>query len=449
MQAQVRIGAATADITPPVGYALGGYGDRKGESVALHMPLKAQVFVADDGVRPVAIAGCDLLFATYDLTRLVREAVGAALGWQADQVMVTATHTHSGPAALTLAQDRSYVEQVAARIAGGIAEAARAAQPASLRYAETAVTSISQNRRRPDGPIEPTARILVAAADGEPISTIVSYACHATVLEGDNLEISPDFAGYTAATVASMVGGKAMYLQGCCGNINPVWSRHDHAEAERIGSILGLAAARAVRELAPLGHGQWVRNLSWGEDAPADVRHAHVVTSGPIASACVPVALPLRELVPDEIDAQLRRVRSALEAPGADRHQLAPEHGALEMEALYSRHVYPYALRDGHPAQGPGTVEIQALRLGPDLAIVGVPGEPFIEIASEIRLRAGLKHVLVAGYANDAIGYIPTSDEFPRRGYEVGCARYGPEAAGLLADGAIRALQAAVPDTTD
>jgi neutral ceramidase len=443
MSTVLRVGAATADITPPVGCALGGYGSRTGVSVRLHTPLRAQVLVVDDGLRPVAIAACDLLFATFDLTRLVREAVSAALGWQADQVMVTASHTHSGPAALTLAQDRAYVEQVAARIAGAIAEAACDARPASLRYVETTVTSISQNRRHPDGPIETTARILAATAGRDPITTVVSYACHATVLEGDNLDISPDFPGTTVALVADAVGGRAMYLQGCCGDINPVWSSHDHAEAARIGSIVGLAAARAVHESVPLGHGQWVRNLSWSEDCPADIDRADLVTPGPIASASVQVALPPRELMPDGVGAELRRVTAALEEPGADRRQLMPHREALAMEALYSRRVYPYALRDGRAAQRPDSVEVQALRIGPDLAVVGIPGEPFIQIAADIRQRAGIRHLLVAGYANEAIGYVPVAEEFPRRGYEVGCARYGPGAAALLADGAMRALQAA------
>jgi neutral ceramidase len=443
MNAQFRVGAASADITPPVGVALGGYGDRQGTSVRLHLPLTAQVLVADDGARPVAIAACDLLFATYDLTRLVREAVGAALGWQSDQVMVTASHTHSGPAALTLAQDRSYVEQVAARIAGCIAAAARDARPASLRYAEATLTSISQNRRDPAGPIEPTARILVAADGPDPITTLVNYACHATVLEGDNLDISPDFPGSVVATVAGAVGGRAMYLQGCCGDINPVWSSHDHAEAARIGSILGLTAARAARESAPLGYGQWVRNLSWSEDAPAEVADAQLIAPVPIASASVMVDLPPRRHVAAEIDAELDRVRSALEQPDADRRRLNADSAALEMEAVYSRRAYPYALRSGETAERPDSAEVQVLRLGPELAIVGLPGEPFIEIATEIRRRAHLKHLLVAGYANEAIGYVPTAAAFPHRGYEVGCARYGPEAAALLADGAIRALELA------
>jgi neutral ceramidase len=439
----LRVGAASADITPPVGYALGGYGNRHGVSVRLHKPLLAHTFVADDGIRPVAVAACDLLFATYDLTRLVRERVGEVLGWDADQIMVTASHTHSGPSSLTLAQDRIYIQQVAASVAGAIIEAARDAVPAVLRYAESTVRSISQNRRHPDGPIEPTARILAAASPDGPITTLVSYACHATVLEGDSLDISPDFPGTTVDVIASNVGGRAMYLQGCCGNINPVWSSHDHAEVGRIGTILGLAASRAAHESAPLSRGQWVRNLSWAEDAPAPPQDAHLVTPGPHATASVRVALPPRaRMAPEHADAELEQVKEALDAPGADRHDLVPRREALKMEALYARRAYPYAVRDGGSSAAPETVEVQALRLGPDLAIVGVPGEPFIQIARAIRERAGIRDVLVAGYANEAIGYVPVAEEFSRGGYEVGCARYSPEAAALLIDASVDALQA-------
>jgi hypothetical protein len=447
MSITVQVGTATADVTPPVGYDLGGYGDRSGPSRGQFAALRCHVVVFDDGVRPAGIATCDLLFATHDLTRLTREAVAASLGWAPDQVMVTATHTHSGPAALTLAQDAGYVEQVARKIAGAIQEAYAARTAATLTYAEASVESISQNRRDPAGPIEPLARILTArsAADGT-VSTIVNYACHATVLEGDNLEMSPDFPGTTVDVVAQSAGGRALYLQGCAGNINPVWTRHDHAEASRIGTILGLAAARAVHEAAPLGHGQWVRNLSWSEDAPAEPRGCRLVAAGPLATASVPVSLPRRTRLPvEEVDAALVRAREELrDAPSRSR-ELTPAVAALQMETLYTRYTYPYAVKATDPAEQAAdteSTEVQVLRIGPDTAIVGIPGEPFIEIADEIRRRSGLRDVLVAGYANEAVGYLPVSSQFSLGGYEVGCARFAPEAADLLVDGALAALRA-------
>jgi hypothetical protein len=446
MSVTIQVGTATADVSPPVGYDLGGYGDRTGPSRAQFAPLRCHVVVFDDGTRPAAIATCDLLFATYDLTRLARLAVTTALGWEPDQVMVTATHTHSGPAALTLAQDAGYVGQAARKIAGAIQAAYAARTAVTLTYAETSVESISQNRRDPAGPIEPLARILTArsATDGT-VSTIVSYACHATVLEGDNLEISPDFPGTTVDVVAQSAGGRALYLQGCAGDINPVWTRHDHAEAGRIGTILGLAAARAVHEAVPLGQGQRVRNLSWSEDAPAEPRGCRLVTAGPLTTAAVRVTLPRRARPPaEEADAALARARAALQDAPSRSRELTPAVAALEMEALYARHAYPYAVKGDDPAEQASeteTTEVQVLRIGPDTAIVGIPGEPFIEIAGEIRRRSGLRNVLVAGYANEAVGYLPVSGQYALGGYEVGCARFAPEAAGLLIDGALAALR--------
>lgn len=446
MSVSIQVGTATTDISPPVGYDLGGYGDRTGPSRGQFAPLRCHVVVLDDGTRPAAIATCDLLFATYDLTRLAREAVTAALGWEGDQVMVTATHTHSGPAALTLAQDAGYVEQVARKVAGAIQAAYAARTAVALTYAETSVESISQNRRDPGGPIEPLARILTArSAAGGTVSTIVSYACHATVLEGDNLEISPDFPGTTVDVVAQSAGGRALYLQGCAGDINPVWTRHDHAEAGRIGTILGLAAARAVHEAVPLGPGQWVRNLSWEEDVPAQPAGCRIAAAGPLATASVAVTLPRRSRRPaDEADAAVLRAREELRSAPARSRELTPALAALEMEALYARRVYPYAVKADDPAEQARkteTTEVQALRIGPDTAIVGIPGEPFIEIAGEIRRRSGLANVLVAGYANEAVGYLPVSGQYPLGGYEVGCARFAPEAAGLLVEAALAALR--------
>src|SRR5207237_728155 len=145
--------------------------------------------------------------------------------------------------------------------------ACRRMQPVTLKYGESQVSTISQNRRHPDGPIETTGKVLLAAPDGggPAVATLLNYACHATVLEHDNLCYSADFPGAAARTVERAAGGVCVYVQGACGDINPVWMRHDFAEVERVGGILGAAAARTAHELRPLGEGQWGINLSWSE----------------------------------------------------------------------------------------------------------------------------------------------------------------------------------------
>lgn len=443
----LQVGTAEADITPPVGCRMGGYGARTGKAEGVASPLRCHTFVFDDGATAVGLVVCDLLFVTWDITSRARSLVSEALGWPESALMITATHTHSGPAGLTADLDASYVDAVARKIAGSVIEAFAACRPAVVKYAETSLSSISQNRRDVDGPIETVARLLIAEAvdPAATLATIVNYACHATVLEHDNLALSPDFPGATVDIVEEVGGGRAAYLQGCAGAINPVWMRHDHGEARRIGTVLGAAAVRTVAEALPAGRGQWAVNLSRAEDTPKLPEGVQVVTPGPLSHRSVRVKLQRRErpALP-EVDAELALVDKSLAdeatSPGARRDLLA-RRGTLHMEHYFGQHPYAYAIRSGGPEAGDeDEVEVQAIRIGDSAAIVGIPGEPFLAIADEIRRRSGRAHLLVAGYANEAIGYLPVADEFPAHGFEVGCARFTPEAADVVVQGALAAL---------
>jgi neutral ceramidase len=448
----LSVGVAKADITPPVGCVMGGYGARKGRAESVAAPLHCRAFVFDDGETTLALAVCDLVFVTHDITSRARRLVAEGLGIPEHCVMVTGTHTHSGPAGLTVVLDAVFTESVSRKIAGAIDEAYRGRQPAWLKYAEVPVTTISQNRRDPDGLIETTARILIAESADTPqtLATIVNYACHATVLEYDNLGISPDFPGAVVSSLEQNVGGQAVYLQGCCGSINPVWMRHDHAEVRRIGNILGLAAGRAVLEALPLERGQWSVNLSLAADVPKPVpANCRVVSDGPLAASSVRAKLSLRPRASAaDSEAELSDLDAALSRPGGpeQRRPLLARRAAVRMELYFANRPYQYAVHgdaDNGGAGESGDVEVQTLRLGADTIIVGLPGEPFLEIGYEIRRRSGVANVLVAGYANEAIGYIPVATEFPSNGYEVGCARFTQEAAETLIEAALVSIGAA------
>lgn len=443
------VGAASADITPVVGCPMGGYGARKGRSQGVATPLQCRAFVFHDGAGLAVLAVCDLLYVTYDITNLVRSQVQDQLGIPPAQVMVTGTHTHSGPSGLTVAMDEVYTHSVSQKIAGAIVTAYDRRQSACLAYAETQVASISQNRRNPDGPVETTARLLVALPMGDgpaPLATIVNFACHATVLEHDNLELSPDFPGSVVSSVQDNVGGIAAYLQGCAGEINPVWSRHDHAEARRVGSVLGLAAARAVNEAIPLKTGQWSVNLSRSEDVPKSPPPGFgLVGSGPIRAQSHKLELALRTRPePGAAQSELADIeqRLAQASEAQERLSLLARRATMRMEAYFAGHSYAYGEHADGTGGGPSeSIEIQALQLGESTAIVGIPGEPFFGIGEEIRRRSGFTNLLVAGYANEAVGYLPTASEFALQGYEVGCARYEPEAAEQIVTAAVGALE--------
>jgi neutral ceramidase len=447
--AGLSVGVASADITPPVGCEMGGYGARKGSAESIAAPLRCRAFIFDDERSQLALVICDLLFVTYDISALARRLIEEETGIPPHCVMITGTHTHSGPAGLTMGTDPVFTESVSRKIAGSVAEALRKKQPAWLKYAETALSTISQNRRDPEGLIETTARLLIAEPNDSPrpLATIVNYACHATVLEHDNLALSPDFPGAVADSLELNVGGQAGYLQGCAGSINPVWMRHDHAEARRIGGILGLAAARAVQEALPVARGQWSVNLSRAEDVvKPDPPGCRLVSAGPLSAASVKVRLsrrPRPSLERSEAELSELETRLSHASDQGERRTLLARVAAVQMEVYFARRPDRYAARGDADEDGTGEsedVEVQALRVGRDTVIIGIPGEPFLEIGEEIRKRSPVPNVLVSGYANEAIGYVPVATEFARYGYEVGCARFTPEAANALVEGALASI---------
>ena len=63
-------------------------------------------------------------------------------------------------------------------------------------------------------------------------------------------------------------------------------------------------------------------------------------------------------------------------------------------------------------------LEIHAFRLSPDVAIVTLPGEIFVEVGLHIKLSSPFKTTLVIELANDAPDYIPTRKAFVEGGYE-------------------------------
>lgn len=426
------VGAARADITPPVGVPLGGYGARQGVSNRVADPLYCTAFVFDDGTSRICVVSCDLLYVTTDIRDAVRREVGGRTGMPDDAIMLVATHTHSGPANITVDTDPDYIRALATQISGAVEAAIAAAEPATVRVSTAELTSISMNRREPDGPIEDRVRTIVAesASSGRPLAVLMNYACHATVLEADSLAISADFPGAAARFVENSTGALTGYLQGCCGAINPVWLDHTTAEADRIGAVLGAVVVKQVLDGQGVGRPRRVVNLSRiaDVDAPATVSAGSVV-SGPIWHRTTTVRLrrsPTRSL--QEVDRDIAAYDPAETSLPEQSARLA----RLQAERYLCKGGFRYwkapRLPDGSVPDW-DDVEVSAVGFGAALAVVGIPGEPFLEIGASLRRRSRVEHTVVLGYTNGTVGYLPTRAAFADHGYEVGMARYTPGAA--------------------
>src|SRR3990172_6305334 len=158
----LRAGAAVADITPPVGGLMDGYGGRFEGSKGVHDPLMTRVVVLEQGGTRIALVSCDLLGMHREVTARVRERT-AAHGIVPGAVVVAATHDHAGPHGLRGGMFSSLNEDLAAalveKVSGAIVEAVSGLRPATLSVRKAYLDTVSMNRRHPEWPIDPILRL--------------------------------------------------------------------------------------------------------------------------------------------------------------------------------------------------------------------------------------------------------------------------------------------------
>ena len=416
MAKPVQLGTASINITPSVGTWMGGYSSRNHGATDIHDDLYAKILVFSDGETKAAIVTCDLVGITEESTAAVRGYVEKQTDIPGSHVMITCSHTHSGPSTREWRYDApfndAYMRELERKLAGGVQVANQHLQPVVGGLA-TGTFPLAVNRRlttdgktemrvNADGVVDHTVSVLrFDAADGSPVATAFHYACHSTSMGGSNYAFSADYSGGAKAFVEETYGGghTAAFLLGCCGNTRPRFtsdgSRFRSATFDELESVWR-------------GLGAEVVNVRESIDcAPLDG----------VSVAQRVVTIPIRE-VPD-----ISYFKQALETDiwpdtqdrvGRDsrkwvRNRLAEfESGTLKLE--------PQA-------------EIQVIRVG-NLVFASFPGEVFLEYGLAVQKRVknelGLEALHVE-LANGMIGYVPTANAIPFGGYEVNAYRHGAQ----------------------
>ncbi len=443
----LQAGAARVKLEPPLGIAMIGYGRRAGRASGVHDDLAAQAIVISDGTTRAAIVSVDLLAIGARVADQIRDAIATATGIPAAAMMVCATHTHSGPIFNIFAtpkrdakagddRDLNWERALPENIARAAIEANNRLEPITMRVGRGHFTLGTNRRlRRADGSIQLAANYAGVAesellalgfysASGRALAFVFSYPCHGVVLCEDNLLYSRDWPGFALDEIESSAAGDgaiAIFLQGATGNIDP----RSRGSFE-VASEHGRAAGRAVLE--------GLRGQPALEDEPLAVRR-------------IPLALKLRDL-----DARLKQAhrsvaqtKASLENHRAgvgyqlqrlrDHHQLS----LTQLAALEALEEQNRRDRRVDLARREIKTAMTILTIG-GVAIIGIPGEPFIEFAHALKANSCFSHTLVVGYCNDLIGYIPTREAYAEGGYEVETARVGEGAGEEVIAMALEAL---------
>ncbi len=411
----LRMGRASVEITPPPAMAMGGYFKIR-LNTGKHDPLYAKAIVLEQDNVKVAMVFCDLLNLPRSFVDDARRVIEASTGVPPDHVMISATHSHTGPEMNHVFLDRlegapaqvahEYRAELPRQIAEAVKEAEADLQPVEVWAGTGHEASLPFNRRylmkdgsiawnpgklnphivRPAGPTDPAIPIVYfTSSAASPLATFVNYAMHADTTGGT--EYSADYPGALARALATVKGSEmlTLFAIGAAGNINHLdVGRADRQqgpqESARIGAIL---AGDILKEYPRLTR-----------------------VEGPLRFRRAIIALPVQQLQPGEVEKSRELVDRAV-------HQ-GPE-GIPFLQLVQAVKALLVSDYQGKPIEA----EVDVVTLGRDVAWVGVPGELFVELGMAIKNASPFQHTIVDELTNDSIHYVPDLKAFAEGNYEV------------------------------
>jgi hypothetical protein len=426
-----------------------GYEPRHAFFEGVHDPLYGRAVALDDGATQAIILATDsigysnaILGPGRNFTTEVRQRIAERTGVPGAHVMLTASHAHSTPETIHLRRlldtpaAAPWLDVLMDQLTSAAAMAFAQRQPMRLKVGMGQLHGVSRNRRvigkdgrvlggpevssqveeaRP-GPVDPQVGVLYFESISNDYCFVISnFACHPVTVQVQPL-VSADFPGPAMRLVEQMLPqcANSLFLQGACGDINPIRNTTDFADVARYGLMLGSEVVKVAAQLS----------------APT-----HPLAAAQLAIRTATLSLPVRDL-PDPAPLQQAYAKATRQLATA-----TTEH--WRRAARRQQRMVEESLLVIERGSEPIPAEVQVLRIG-DVAVVALPGEPFVELGLTIKQRSPAAHTFVVGYGNDWIGYLTPPQAWQQGGYEVSLGpwtRVGPTGGTQLVEQAMRVLQ--------
>jgi hypothetical protein len=424
----MQIGVARTRLSPPWGVELAGWGyylERTWQRVRDHTAATAIVF-DDDGRNAAAILALDVMYLDAANTRSIRDYVTAATGIPAKAICVACSHSHNTPTAGFIRGageiDTEYLRWMQRQAATAAILAWRGRQPASLGVAATDISGWTYNRTRGDGPVDTKLTVWRAdTLDGRPLAAVVNFQAHPTIMMSlGSTDLSRDAPGLITDTLeAALPGLTALYLQGSCGDINfgEAWNNpnrcHEPGRHVAAKALETWDAARPHRKL--------------------EIANWQLTIGNSLATCSLPVTLPTRRWTREEVlrdrEEGLHRLRTGDTAGWRESigrvmvnhpDRFAERYGgslelAVKAIARFAVEWTAEILKDLDTRPESLVTEVQAIRIGNGFLVTD-PAELFTTLALDVR-RQWPHDLIIAGYANASIGYMPDGHDIARRTY--------------------------------
>lgn len=422
-----QIGFAKVDITPRVGVPLCGFGPFLNRcSIGIRDRLWARAMAVEQAGQRVVVISCDLVAISAADTQEVRRRVEEATHLDGSTLMISCSHTHSGPDTWRGligwgGMDEPYMQLLPRRIARAAIEAVGNMRDATLSHAEVPCEGIGLNREydrdapplaevlaeswRPAKPelTDTTCHVVAARSamnsrsnhSGDTLLGFFSYfGCHPVCCCQETRYIHGDFVGVATNTIErEFPGSVGLFLQGAEGDVNSCVVHKGEAESMLALDVIAARYAAAVRN---------------GLGAAPSVKDVAIDT---VASAQRMVRFSRRPWTQDDLRQRLAKEQAILDAASAtdsdDEYRLAVVRAIGLRRALDD-------MAAGKQMDAP--IELQGIRIGP-ICLLASPFETFQAIKNDVRAAARSPLPMVLGVTNDIQGYAPDRTTAQRGGY--------------------------------
>ena len=385
LEAAWKAGVARLDITPQEPIWMSGYAARTKPSAGVLHPLWAKALAIDDGRGGRAvIVTTDLIGLPRAITDAVSARAAKAWGLERSQIVFNSSHTHTGPIvrhslvnianipASEMPAIERYGDRLTEQLEQVIAAALGKLEAATVSYHESKATFAINRRSFPVKPVDHTVPTLkVTAADGRLMAAVFGYACHNTTLTAQFHELSGDYAGFAQIEFEKAHPGAVglfMLLAAADQNPNP---RSELRLAQEHGAALAGAVSEAIRKPGTAVNGR--------------LRTAFQLTDLPFAP----------------------RERADFEAELKDTNQFKVRRAEMMIAAMDARRA---VTKVAYP--------VQAVRFGSTVTLLALGGELVMDYNLQIKAAFPKEKLIVAGYSNDVMCYIPTRRILNEGGYE-------------------------------
>jgi len=220
----------------------------------VHDDLKARVVVFErDGLK-IALVGADLFGMTSaDIGPIRAGAADVGVSY----LLLGMSHDHSAPDTIGVYghYPAEHIAHIQNQIVKAVTEAQQNLRP--VKEFRTASRELPMDggrvigyfrNARNVGVVDPTLSLIQPIGeDGQPIATIVNFACHVEGLEAGVVECSADFPGYMCDQIKADGGGQAVFLNGAVGGMV---SGDNKARTNEEAKVTGLGLAKLVKDLA-------------------------------------------------------------------------------------------------------------------------------------------------------------------------------------------------------